>query len=197
MTENVFEPLEMHETSFDISKLGEDRLPNIYAKDEDDGLTDISAFMASPQIEDFAYGGGGIFSCPEDYAKFLRMFLNRGQVNGKKFLSKKVITEMTSNQIGDLSVPFQPSFNPAIIAPNEWFPGIEKKWGYGFMINTEEVPNQRSKGSCAWSGIMNTFFWFDFEKDIGGTIMMQIAPCYHAKPKMVLQRFEEAVYRSL
>ncbi len=104
---------------------------------------------------------------------------------------------MTSNQIGNLSVPFQPSFNPAIIAPNEWFPGIEKKWGYGFMINTEEVPNQRSKGSCAWSGIMNTFFWFDFEKDIGGTIMMQIAPCYHAKPKMVLQRFEEAVYRSL
>ena len=197
MTENVFEPLEMHETSFDISKLGEDRLPNIYAKDEDDGLTDISAFMASPQIEDFAYGGGGIFSCPEDYAKFLRMFLNRGQVNGKEFLSEKVITEMTSNQIGDLSVPFQPSFNPAIIAPNEWFPGIEKKWGYGFMINTEEVPNQRSKGSCAWSGIMNTFFWFDFEKDIGGTIMMQIAPCYHAKPKMVLQRFEEAVYRSL
>ena len=197
MTENVFEPLEMHETSFDISKLGEDRLPNIYAKDEDDGLTDISAFMASPQIEDFAYGGGGIFSCPEDYAKFLRMFLNKGKVNGKEFLSEKIITEMTSNQIGDLSVPFQPSFNPAIIAPNEWFPGIEKKWGYGFMINTEEVPNQRSKGSCAWSGIMNTFFWFDYEKNIGGTIMMQIAPCYHAKPKMVLQRFEEAVYRSL
>ncbi len=145
MTENVFEPLEMHETSFDISKLGENRLPNIYAIDEDDGLTDISAFMASPQIEDFAYGGGGIFSCPEDYAKFLRMFLNRGQVNGKEFLSEKIITEMTSNQIGDLSVPFQPSFNPAIIAPNEWFPGIEKKWGYGFMINTEEVPNQSQK----------------------------------------------------
>ena len=63
--------------------------------------------MASPQIEDFAYGGGGIFSCPEDYAKFLRMFLNKGQVNGKEFLSEKIITEMTSNQIGDLSVPFQ------------------------------------------------------------------------------------------
>ena len=91
MAENVLQPLEMHETSFDISKLGEDRLPNIYAKDEDDRLTDISAFMASPQIEDFAYGGGGILSCPEDYAKFLRMFLNKGKVNGKEFLSEKII----------------------------------------------------------------------------------------------------------
>ena len=41
---------------------------------------------------------------------------------------------------------------------------------------------------------MNTFFWFDQEKDIGGTIMMQIAPCYHENPKQVLKRFEEFVY---
>ena len=41
---------------------------------------------------------------------------------------------------------------------------------------------------------MNTFFWFDQEKDIGGTIMMQIAPCYHENAKQVLKRFEEFVY---
>ena len=197
MTENIFKPLELSDTSFDISVLGEDRLPNIYAKGEDDSLTDISGFMASPQIEEFAYGGGGIFSCPLDYVKFLRLFLNQGQVNGEEFLPKKVIDEMTINQIDNLSVPFQPTFNPGIISANEWFPGIEKKWGYGFMINTEDVPNARTKGSCAWSGIMNTFFWFDAEKDIGGTIMMQIAPCYHEKPKKVLQKFEEAIYRAL
>ena len=55
------------------------------------------------------------------------------------------------------------------------------------MINSEDIPNRRSKGSCAWSGIMNTFFWFDQEKDIGGTIMMQIAPCYHENAKQVLK----------
>ena len=65
------------------------------------------------------------------------------------------------------------------------------------MINSEDVPNRRTKGSCSWSGIMNTFFWFDQQKDIGGTIMMQIAPCYHEKPKKVLKRFEEAIYKSI
>ena len=130
----------------------------------------------------------------DDYAKFIRMFLNGGKVNGKNLLSSETVKQMTTNQIGELIVPFQPTFNPSIVAPNEWFPGIEKKWGYSFMINSEDIPNRRSKGSCAWSGIMNTFFWFDQEKDIGGTIMMQIAPCYHENAKQVLKRFEEFVY---
>ena len=197
MTDKLFKPLEMSNTSFDISTIGEDRLPKIYSIEEDGSLIDISELMTSPQIDKFAYGGGGVFSCPDDYAKFLRMFLNGGKANGENVLSIETVKQMTTNQIGELNVPFQPTFNPSIIAPNEWFPGIEKKWGYSFMINSEDVPNRRTKGSCAWSGIMNTFFWFDQQKDIGGTIMMQIAPCYHEKPKQVLKRFEEAIYKSI
>ena len=197
MTEKLFKPLEMSNTSFDISTIGEDRLPKIYSIEEDGSLIDISELMSSPQIDKFAYGGGGVFSCPDDYAKFLRMFLNGGKANGENVLSIETVKLMTTNQIGELNVPFQPTFNPSIIAPNEWFPGIEKKWGYSFMINSEDVPMRRTKGSCAWSGIMNTFFWFDKQKDIGGTIMMQIAPCYHEKPKQVLKRFEEAIYKSI
>ncbi|MDA9594867.1 beta-lactamase family protein [SAR86 cluster bacterium] len=197
MTEKLFKPLEMSNTSFDISTIGEDRLPKIYSIEEDGSLIDISELMSSPQIDKFAYGGGGVFSCPDDYAKFLRMFLNGGKANGENVLSIETVKQMTTNQIGELNVPFQPTFNSSIIAPNEWFPGIEKKWGYSFMINSEDVPNRRTKGSCAWSGIMNTFFWFDQQKDIGGTIMMQIAPCYHEKPKQVLKRFEEAIYKSI
>ena len=194
MTKKLFKPLEMNDTSFDISTIGEGRLPKIYSIEEDQNLVDISELMSPPQIEKFAYGGGGVFSCPNDYAKFIRMFLNGGKVNGKNLLSSETVEQMTTNQIGELIVPFQPTFNPSIVAPNEWFPGVEKKWGYSFMINSDDIPNRRSKGSCAWSGIMNTFFWFDQEKDIGGTIMMQIAPCYHENAKQVLKRFEEFVY---
>ena len=194
MTEKLFKPLSMNDTSFDISTLGEERLPNLYSIGEDESLVDISELMSPPQIDEFAYGGGGVFSTPNDYAKFLRMFLSQGKIDGSEFLPSYIITKMTQNQIGDLIVPFQPSYNPIIISPNEWFPEIEKKWGYSFMINMEDIPGRRTKGSCAWSGIMNTFFWFDQEKDIGGTIMMQIAPCYHENPKQVLKRFEEFVY---
>ena len=194
MTEKLFEPLSMNDTSFDISTLGEERLPNLYSIGEDESLVDISELMSPPQIDEFAYGGGGVFSTPNDYAKFLRMFLSQGKIEGSEFLPNNVISKMTQNQIGDLIVPFQPSYNPIIISPNEWFPEVEKKWGYSFMINMDDIPGRRTKGSCAWSGIMNTFFWFDQEKDIGGTIMMQIAPCYHEKPKKVLKRFEEFVY---
>jgi CubicO group peptidase (beta-lactamase class C family) len=64
MTEKLFKPLEMSNTSFDISTIGEDRLPKIYSIEEDGSLIDISELMSSPQIDKFAYGGGGVFSCP-------------------------------------------------------------------------------------------------------------------------------------
>ena len=36
-----------------------------------------------------------------------------------------------------------------------------KKWGLGFMINTEEAPAGRRSGSLAWAGLANTYFWID------------------------------------
>jgi hypothetical protein len=45
-----------------------------------------------------------------------------------------------------------------LIHGNEWFPEIKKKWGYGFLINEEDIPERRKKGSLSWSGIFNTIF---------------------------------------
>ena len=197
MTKKIFTPLGMKDTSFDVSLLGEHRLPSVFLKKERASLVDISEHMPSPQMNEFAYGGGGLFSTPKDYLKFIRLFLNGGKVDGIQFLPEEIIMKMTSNQIGDLDVPFQPTFNSTLCAPNEWFPGVKKKWGYGFMINTADIPGRRSNSSCAWSGILNTFFWFDLKKGIGGTIMMQMYPCYHEDTKKIFKKFEEHIYSSI
>ena len=57
---------------------------------------------------------------------------------------------MTRNAIGDLDVPMVRSSNPALALEVETFPGQVKKWGLGFLINTEDVEGFRSAGSLTW-----------------------------------------------
>ena len=76
----------------------------------------------------------------------------------------------------------------------EFFPGMVKKWGLGFMINTQRVPGGRSAGSLAWAGLGNTYFWIDPAKRVAGVILMQLVPFADAKAVAVFDKFEKAVY---
>ena len=51
-----------------------------------------------------------------------------------------------------------------------------KKWGLGFMINTETGPGGRSAGSLAWAGLANTYFWLDPKQKVTGIILTQLLP---------------------
>jgi len=79
----------------------------------------------------------------------------------------------------------------------EFFPGMVKKWGLGFMISTAPVPGGRSAGSLAWAGLGNTYFWIDPAKGVAGVILMQLIPFADAKAVRLLGDFEQAVYSSL
>ena len=47
-------------------------------------------------------GGAGLVSSPRDYARFLQMLLNGGEIDGVRILSPKSVALMTSNQVGTL-----------------------------------------------------------------------------------------------
>ena len=52
----------------------------------------------------FYSGGDGLCSTASDYARFLQMILNGGELNGVRLVSRKTIELMTSNSIGDLYI---------------------------------------------------------------------------------------------
>jgi methyl acetate hydrolase len=87
--------------------------------------------------------------------------------------------------------------NPASSNDAEFFPGMVKKWGLGFMTSTAQVPDGRSPDSLAWAGLGNTYFWIDQAKGVAGVILMQLLPFADAKALAVFDRFEKAVYASL
>ena len=123
----------------------------------------------------------------------MRMFLSDTNL----LLSDSLTTRITANQIGDLNYSYQPTVNPVLIHGNEWCPEIRKKRGYGFLINEEDIPDRRKKGSLSWSGIFNTYFWIDPQSKIAGTVMMQLSPHYDEKCKGLLEVMEKAVYEEI
>jgi CubicO group peptidase (beta-lactamase class C family) len=86
---------------------------------------------------------------------------------------------------------------PAYSNDAEFFPGMTKKFSLGFMISTEAVPGGRGRGSLAWAGLGNTYFWIDPASGVAGVILMQLIPFADPKALALLTGFEQALYTAL
>ena len=179
MRENIFNLLNMNNTSFNLNNNDFENLAYVYTIDKKKEIQIDNFFeeLQNKRIKrEFHAGGGGLFSTTQDYTKFMRVFLNNGFVNNHQIISKESIDKMTSNQIGDLLVKRTPSVDETLASTIKTNEEIEKKFGYGFMINNETTNEGRPKGSISWSGIFNTTFWIDFKNQIGCAVFMQNLP---------------------
>jgi len=147
-----------------------------------------------PQDPEFQMGGGGLYGTAADYLAFERLFLNQGRADGRQVLRPETVELMSQNAIGGLEVRLLETAVPAYSNNAEFFPGMVKKWGLGFMISTEALPGGRSPGSLAWAGLGNTYFWIDPAKGVAGVILMQLIPFADPKALSLLAGFEKALY---
>ena len=103
---------------------------------------------------------------------------------------------MAQNQIGDLTVGVMKTVDPDSSNDAEFFPGMAKKWGLAYMINTEDGAHGASAGSLAWAGLANTYYWIDPTKRVAGLILTQILPFADPTVLELFGQFERAVYAS-
>jgi CubicO group peptidase (beta-lactamase class C family) len=193
--EHIFGPIGMKDTGFALTPNRRARLVGMHARSEDGRLGPIPFEL--PQEPEFQMGGGGLYGTAADYLAFQQLFLNEGRIEGRQVLQPKTVSLMTQNAIGDLYVRLLESVVPAYSNHAEFFPGMVKKWGLGFMISTEAVPGGRSPGSLAWAGLGNTYFWIDPASGIAGVILMQLLPFADPKALALLDSFEKATYAAL
>lgn len=193
--QHLFAPLGMKDTAFRLTSEHRSRLAVMHARSENGSLAPIPFEM--PQEPEFEMGGGGLYSTAADYLAFAQLFLNDGAANGRQVLKPETVRLMAENAIGDLNVQRLRTAMPASSNDAEFFPGMVKKWGLGFMISTEAVPSGRSAGSLAWAGLGNTYFWIDRTRGIGGVILMQLLPFADANALALFDHFEKAVYTVL
>jgi methyl acetate hydrolase len=192
LQDHVFEPLGMTETGFRIRPDQRPRLARMHARMPDGSLSPID--FEIPQDPEFHMGGGGLYSTGPDYLAFCRMILCKGGLAGRQVLKPETVAMMGQNHIGALVVTKLVSVATQATNDAEFFPGMVKKWGLGFMISTEAVPHRRAANSLCWAGLGNTYFWIDPASRVCGVILTQILPFADEKVLALYDAFETAVY---
>ncbi|MFO0883450.1 MAG: serine hydrolase domain-containing protein [Pirellulales bacterium] len=80
--ENLFKPLDMKDTSFNVPHENKDRLVSIHSSQKDEFRVERHMFGDGPWK--YYSGAGGLFSTVHDYMQFEVMLLNKGTLNGKR-----------------------------------------------------------------------------------------------------------------
>ncbi len=193
--ENIFRPLDIKDTSFKLSASQRARLASVHQRGADGALAPIE--FGLPEEPEFLMGGGGLYGTAGDYLAFAQMILRGGSAKGGQLLRRETVDLMARNHIGALEVGKFKTAIPALSNDVELFPGMSKKWGLSFLINTREAPTGRAAGSLAWAGLANTYFWIDRTKRVCGVFFSQLLPFYDATAIELLSTFETEVYRAL
>jgi CubicO group peptidase (beta-lactamase class C family) len=193
--DHIFGPLGMKDTSFKLGASQRARLSAVHQRGADGTLAPIE--FEIPQEPEFHMGGGGLYGTAGDYLTFCRMILGDGQHNGAQVLRKDTVALMAQNHIGALEIGVLKTAIPPLSNDVELFPGMSKKWGLSFLINTQPLPTGRSANSLAWAGLANTYFWIDRAKRVCGVFLSQLLPFYDGAALDLLGKFETEVYRGI
>jgi CubicO group peptidase (beta-lactamase class C family) len=189
---HVTGPLGMADTTFTLSDAQRPRLVAVHQRQPDGSLG--AGQRPAGNGPGFLAGGGGLVSTAGDYTSFLRMLLRGGTLNGARILAPETVADMARNHIGENRVVPMVSAMPSSSYDCDMFPGMEQKWGLGFLINTQPGPNGRSAGSLAWAGLVNTYFWLDPTAGIAGLILTQSMPFADPKALALLAALERGTY---
>jgi len=193
--EHIFGPLGIKDTSFKISPSQRARLATVHQRGEGGALAPIE--FGLPQDPEFLMGGGGLYGTAGDYLTFARMIMQDGSFKGVQVLRPETVALMSQNHIGPIEVGVFRTAMPTLSHDIELFPGMSKKWGLSFLINTQPAPTGRSAGSLAWAGLANTYFWIDRAKRVCGVFLSQLLPFYDPAAIDLFGKFETEVYRAV
>ena len=157
----IFDPLGMEDTWFYLPSEKQDRLVAVQKKENEKWVKYPVTFYDTDYpikgAKTFFSGGAGLSSTALDYATFLQMYLNGGELNGVRLLSRTTVRSILGNQIGDI-----------------W--NGPKDYGLAFSVlnkKGEIAGGEGSDGTFEWGGYFNTQYFADPKEAVIGILMKQ------------------------
>jgi len=103
MDQRLFQPLGMKDTTFwpneeQIGRLAKSYRPNSEKTDLVEFPFGQLLYPLHDRARRFPMPAGGLFSTAQDTAIFCQMLLNRGELNGRRYLSEAAFVELTTKQ---------------------------------------------------------------------------------------------------
>jgi CubicO group peptidase (beta-lactamase class C family) len=172
-------PLNMSDTHFFLPQEKLDRFTSVY------GIDDKGTLFLKEDSRDNFYvkgprkcyaGGAGLLSTADNYARFLVMLQNGGELQGVRLLSPKTVELMTANHVGDLYG--------------------SQGYGLGFWVTDRLGRNGQlgTVGSFGWGGAYHTVYWVDPVEKMVCVLMTQLLPAGNSD---LHNKFRSLIYQAI
>lgn len=175
LRERLFEPLKMSDTGFVVSAEKLDRFATLYARAGARELTvrdhPRSTGWAYPPL--FPSAGAGLVSTADDFQRFGRMLLNKGELDGVRILSRKAVEAMTTDYLTpeQHAQPYPFPLRADADRSEMW---INQGFGYGVAVRTRQIGLGPSVGAFFWPGAFGTTWIADPKEHLVATLLTQI-----------------------
>jgi CubicO group peptidase (beta-lactamase class C family) len=177
----IFAPLGMNDTYFYVPESKKERVATVYSlgatgrierTPDQGGMISQGSYTSGPR-RSFS-GGAGLVSTARDYARFLQMMLNGGELDGVRLLSRRTVELMTSDHLRGITFTDGQGF------------------GLGFSVVSDVgargVPG--SMGEFGWGGAYHSTYWVDPKEQMVVVYLTQLLPAGdlddHAKVRALL-----------
>lgn len=138
-------------------------------------------------------GGAGGFGSPVEYQKLLQSLLN----DDGKVLKPSSIDEMFKPQLSESAkkaLKEQPMILTMVDELDAASTSAKLDWGIGGIMNLDDIPGRRRKGTLSWGGYPNLSWWIDRKDGLCGIYASQICPPQDQRSKELEQLWEKAIY---
>ena len=164
----ILQPLRMRDTHFYLPPDQRDRLATVYSLRDPAGRIERAPATGTMESQgqyadgprrSFS-GGAGLLSTASDYARFLQMLLDGGELDGVRVLSPASVRLMTTDHVG-----------ARYTSPGQGF-------SYGFSVVTDAGARGEpgSTGEFGWGGAYHSTYWVDPREDLVVVYLTQVLP---------------------
>lgn len=181
----IFQPLKMNDTFFFVPKEKASRLTTVYRANPDGTISRAEGrwtegqgdYVDGPRMA-FS-GGAGLLTTASDYARFLQMLLNGGELEDARLLSPATVRTISQNHVGNL-------YRNGVVG-----------FGYNVEVTLENGHDDRlgSVGTYGWAGAYFPRFFVDPAEDLFAIFLGQLTPYGGASD--LHDKFRTLVYQAL
>ncbi|MBV8034606.1 serine hydrolase [Roseateles sp.] len=158
----ITDPLRMPDTGFAVAPANVERLAHVYGLEGGQlKLMETAAksdFVNGPHK--LMSGGAGMLSTAGDYARFLQMLLNKGELDGVRILAPKTVELMTADHLGGR------------------YRGDADGFGLGFWVNVRRggFTELGTEGAFGWGSAYFPQYTVDPKERLVILLMTQLRP---------------------
>ena len=164
----IIKPLKMVDTHFYLPQKKSERLATVYSSTEngikkapDPGMATGQGHYIDGPRKSFS-GGAGLLSTAEDYATFLQMMLNGGEMGQTRILSRKSVELMTVDHISNIDFPR--------------YDGVGFGLGFSILKDVGSRGTPGTVGEYGWGGAYHSTYWVDPVEELVVVYFTQLIP---------------------